>query len=288
MLILALCVAGVVFAIYVLATNGLSAYIAGLEEGMRMGTEDLNVNTIGLATATSALISFWYAFYRKKYYFLLFAAVAIFVAFGTGSRKVLVMLALGIVLMFILKGNAKKKIISILECIAVLLILYLILQLPIFETINERFDSMLNAFTGEGKTDGSTRERLRMISIGWEQFIKTPIQGLGLGNSHVITQEYLGWETYLHNNYIELLACVGIVGFVLYYAMYLMSLKRLIIPSFKGNGLAILASIILVASLVMGFGMVDYSVKSTYLQMLIFVLVAEKVGKKNEQNIKGI
>ena len=113
-LILALCVAGIVFAAYVLLTNGLSAYVEGLNDGLRMGVDELNVNTIGIATATSALISFWYAFYKKKYYFLVFAAISIFVAFGTGSRKVLAMLVIGIVLMFILKGNIKKKIISIL------------------------------------------------------------------------------------------------------------------------------------------------------------------------------
>lgn len=280
MLILALCVAGAVFAVYVLATNGLSVYVSGLDEGTRMGVDELNVNTIGLATSTAALISFWYAFYRKKYYFLIFSAISIFVAFGTGSRKVLIMLAIGIVLMFILKGNAKKKIISILECVAVLLILYAVLQLPIFETINERFDSMLAAFSKERGADNSALKRLKMIDIGWDQFLKTPVGGIGLSNSHVLTYEYMSSSGYLHNNYIELLACVGVVGFVLYYAMYLIPLKKLIIPAIKCDSLAILGVILLVVVLVIEFGAVRYYSKPTYIHILIFCLVAEKVGKK--------
>lgn len=288
MLILALCVAGIIFAVYILATNGLSAYVSGLEEGNRMGAEDVNENTVGLATGIAALIAFWYAFYKKKYYFLIFAAISTFVALGTGSRKVLVLLVLGVVMMFVLKGNAKKKVLSIFECMVVLIILYAILQLPIFETINERFDAMISAFTGEGEGDNSALTRLEMIDVGWKQFLKTPIYGIGLENSNVITQEYLSLDTYLHNNYIELLACVGIVGFVLYYALYLIPLKKLIVPSFRGDVLAIIALILLIVSLVMEFGSVQYYTKSTYLQILVFILVAERVGKKNEQNIESL
>ena len=78
------------------------------------------------------------------------------------------------------------------------------------------------------------------------------------------------------------------MGFVLYYALYLIPLKKLIVPSFRGDVLAIIALILLIVSLVMEFGSVQYYTKSTYLQILVFILVAERVGKKNEQNIESL
>ena len=273
---------GVVLAVYVLMTNGIDSYISGLQSGDRMGLEGANENSVGLTAGFSALISLWYAICRKKYGYFILAALSVFVALGTGSRKVLIMLAIGIVMMFLLNGNKKKRLITLIECAAVILILYAVLQLPIFNVITERFDSMITILQGGESSEGSMQKRMEMVAIGWEQFCKTPFFGIGLNNSSVLTYEALGWAVYLHNNYIELLACVGLIGFALYYAMYLIPAKNLVKSSFKGDDIAIIALILLVVSLVIQVGVVEYYGKSACLYILIFSLVSERVEKNNE------
>ena len=271
---------GVILAVYVLITNGFEGYISGLQSGDRMGLEGANENSVGLTAGFSALISLWYAICRKKYGYFIFAALLVFVALGTGSRKVLIMLAIGIVAMFLLNGNKKKRFIAVLQCAAVLLIIYGVLQLPIFNVITERFDSMITILQGGSSNEGSMQTRMEMISIGWEQFCKTPLWGIGLNNSSVLTGQAIGWAVYLHNNYIELLACVGLIGFILYYAMYLIPAKNLVKASFKGRDIAILALVLLIVNIILQFGFVSYYDKSIYLLVLVFALVAERVEKE--------
>ena len=280
--------AGVAFAVYIFISNGIDGYISGLRAGDRMGLEGANENSIGVTAGFSALVSLWYTFYKKKYYYFIFAAITTFVALGTGSRKVILMLFVGIILLFVLEGNTKKRFLAIVEGAAVLLLLYAVLQLPIFDTIMDRYDSMITILRGGRSSEGSMYERMKMISLGLDQFLETPLTGLGLNNSSIVTARGLGWSTYLHNNYVELLACVGLIGFALYYAIYIIPIKNLIKGSFKGNDVSILALVLLSVSVALQIGAVQYYEKTEYFILLIFVIAAERFGQKNESDSEGV
>ncbi len=280
-LISVMCIAGTVYAIYTILYFGVDTYFAGLEEGERMGSEITNVNTIGMATASAALISLWNVFYNKKYWYLVSTVICGIVALGSGSRKVLIMLVLGIFLLFVLKGNSKKKIISVFQGVLLLAALYLILQLPIFDTINERMEGLLNMFTGKGAVDSSSNARMKMILAGWEQFLETPFTGVGIGNSHYVTAAAVGKSVYLHNNYVELLASVGIFGTLLYYGMYLAPMPQIIKSAVKQNKYAILGLVMLLIQLVLQYAAVQYYSKTAYLYVILFFLIADSERKKN-------
>jgi len=62
---------------------------------------------------------------------------------------------------------------------------------------------------------GSTYVRMDLINIGIEVFLRKPITGHGLGSFQFLNK----YHGYAHNTYVELLACTGLIGTVLYYAM---------------------------------------------------------------------
>ena len=278
-LIQVVCISGTVFAIYTVSYFGVEEYFAGLEDGLRMGAGEINVNVIGMSTASSAIIALWYMFFEKRYWYSVAVVICSITALGSGSRKALLSLMLGVLFLFILKGDSKKKLISVVEGIVLLVVLYFVLKMPIFGTTGDRFQSMLNAFIGEGKVDGSTNIRLEMIRVGFKQFFEAPFTGVGIGNSNYITLMYFNWNTYLHNNYVELLASVGVFGTVLYYLMYAEPLLQIIKPAFKQNKFAILAFCLLMLELILQYGTVQYYSKTAYISLLLFSLIAERMKK---------
>ena len=274
-----ICFSGVAFALYSVALFGVDAYIAGLIEGTRMGAEDSTLNIIGTTSATSALICLWYIFYEKRIWCIAPLAVCVVVGLGTGSRKMLIALVIGAVLLFILRGNFAKRLLGVVEVAVILYLLYQLLQLPLFSNINERFESLLNAFTGLGDVDSSAVGRFDMIDYGMQQFFKTPIGGIGIGNTGIITITQLGRDTYLHNNYVELLASVGIIGTGLYYALFLTPLPWLMKGCHRRHDLATLGLVLMLVELVLHYGMVTFYSKSAYMLLLLFALLANEAKK---------
>lgn len=264
-----MCISGTIFAVYTVLYLGIDNYFSGLEEGLRLGGEINNVNAIGMMTAMTALFNFWYFIYRKKTVCLIFSIICIVVTLGSGSRTALAGLLGGIVILFVLKGNSVKKLVSIFECILVLGVLLLILQLPMFSGFMDRFEMMINGFTGSGDVDNSTSVRLGMIKAGFDVFKQHPFLGIGIGNSGVITEEHFGRSTYLHNNYVELLATTGIIGTAFYYIAVLAPMFYLAKSALKQDGKSILVIALTLVTLVFHIGSVYYYIKVASLYLVI-------------------
>ena len=135
---------------------------------------------------------------------------------------------------------------------------------------------------GIGKIDSSTITRFNMIRVGWKYFIEHPLIGCGIGNSRYIVGEALGKFTYFHNNFIELLASVGIFGFISYYSIYAYLLWNLYKIFIKDNNTkALILFVILLVQLMLDFGMVSYYSKMTY---VYFALGAAEIYIKKKKD----
>ena len=64
--------------------------------------------------------------------------------------------------------------------------------------------------------------RLELITEGFHMFKKNPLFGVGLGSF----TSYSSTGAMSHNDYIEVLASTGIIGFLLYFPIYLMFYKQ--------------------------------------------------------------
>jgi O-Antigen ligase. len=276
-----LCIAGIVMCLYIIFYYGIINYFIQLMSGTRIGTEISNVNDIAIYAGFTALICFYYAIYFKKKYYYFITILPVLISLGTESRKALIIIFCGILLLIMFKLGSGKKIKVLLAISIFIMIFMFFIQLPIFNNYNERFQGLINFITGNGVVDHSMFVREQMISVGWEQFKISPLIGIGMDNSRFIAIAGVGTDTYLHNNYIELLVDGGIFAFIIYYAAFAYVLIKLI-PLIKNkNHIAIITFTILILQVLLDYGAVSYYSKITYIYLILGFLVAN-IEKKNQ------
>lgn len=195
-----------------------------------------NANTIG-ETLCYALFAGWVLFMGKgknKLLSLAYLALAVgmlFIIFLSGSRKVVFMLMLPI-LYFTIFGDNRHKILWSIIAIAVLVGGYfLIMNVEmLYWTIGYRFEDLIEIVTGNSDgTEDTSRFDLAKYGLTW--FQDRPIFGHGLNNFRVLsnkTSDFGGRNFYAHNNYVELLVDVGIIGFILFYWGYIYLFNQLV------------------------------------------------------------
>lgn len=207
-----------------------------------------------------------YLFYeeQKKWWLLLIAIMCSFIGI-TGSRKAILMVIASISIFILFsKQHTNKRIGQIFIAIIVTLVLYYYIMNNefLYMQIGSRLSNVFAIFgRNNAEADYSTLERLYFIAQGWKLFINNIIHGVGINNFKAYVGGYLGsGAKYAHNNYIELLADGGIIGFILYYVRYLellvRSVKCKMMSKYKNTSLLIL--VLMIMLLVLEFGNVTY------------------------------
>ncbi|QAY67785.1 O-antigen ligase family protein [Paenibacillus protaetiae] len=102
-----------------------------------------------------------------------------------------------------------------------------------------------------------------MIKAAIDSFKHRPLFGYGIGNFSVISE----FDMYAHNNYVELLADLGSVGFLIYYAMYFYLFFKLSKGVFLKENDLVFPFIIVVLIMISETGLVSYNVG--YIQILL-------------------
>lgn len=282
--------AGIIFSIYIVMHYGITKYFSKLISGERIGAEINNVNSIGLQTAISFVIATFYGIYQNKKKYFLLSIIPLIISLGTGSRKVILLIVIGIILLFAFKKEEKinllKTIKKLIVFVSIIIAFIYIIRLPMFATIYERMEMTIKGLVGQEKVDTSTHLREIYIEAGINQFLKKPIVGLGVANSKYITYETVGRETYLHNNYVELLATTGIIGFCLYYSVYFYIIFSCVKMLKKKSKYTSIVLIIFLVNIILEYAMVSYYSKSTYIYILLGLISIENARKDylNEKN----
>lgn len=280
---------GYVITVYAFFFYGFENITHMLEESARLNNEFSNVNTIGMLAAMSVVIQTYEILYMKKWRLsMLLSIPCIVMVAATQSRKALILMGLGIFLVGIANLGMRKNVLKTLLGIGIALgALVLILRLPIFSGVNERMEDIWTMLSGGDQVGASAEIRNKMVALGWKTFLENPMGGVGIGAPHVLAASYLDYDAYLHNNYVELLAGGGLVGFVLYYWLYaylLISMYRL--RAYRNPEYRI-CLIMMVLLLVMDWGLVAAYSRSTYFYFLIFVLEVACLKKKKEAEDNG-
>lgn len=247
------------------AYGGLAAMLelASTEgEENRIGSMILNANTVGLCMGNAAICCMYQILKEKKQSKIFQCTVAVLavlcavMCFLTGSKKSVVFIILGVVAMLVFYSrniSLRKKIALLL--LAVLLIAGIVVaiqSLPMFSTLNMRFEELFDTMLGQGEGSKSDRIRFEMIDRGWTAFLESPLVGKGTGHS------YLLFGTYSHNNFIELLMSYGAVGFLLYYSLYIPLFFLLARQIKKGDMKAVYFLTFMLLQILLGVGWVNY------------------------------
>jgi transposase InsO family protein len=181
---------------------------------------------------------------RKKYLFIniVSATAVLYITALTGGRKYLLVPFIFFLLLLILKNWTTNKlrlvIYLFLYLLVVLFAVWAVINIPaLYYSVGVRFEGLMSFFEGNlANPDASTAVRYMMIDNGWHWFLRQPILGYGL-NSFAFMFSPILYDVYAHNNYIELLVDLGILGFLAYYSFYVYITAKLIRIQHDSTGL---------------------------------------------------
>ena len=142
-----------------------------------------------------------------------------------------------------------------------------------FDLMRRRFEESINALLGQAGGDSSTLSRMSFIETGWRLFMDKMFVGYGVNNFAYVS----GFGMYSHNNFIEILVGLGLVGFVLYYSMYLTAFKNI---SKEKTNEGKLLFVIFVVRAVLEMAMVTYFDKKTWIMLAFLLLPVGRLNKK--------
>jgi len=266
---------GYIVTVYAFFYYGLDTIKTILSAAGRLDNTFSNVNSLGMVAALSVVITLYEILFGKFRWYHLLVILNIVLIAATGSRKAVMLLCGGCGGVVLIRYSNKNWLVSLVQYLVafgiLLFCLRLLLELPLLAGVRERFDTLFNLWRSTGEIDSSTFLRNWMIHIGWEQFLQHPLLGIGISASGAVLERVL-WRTYFHNNYIEMLACGGIVGFWLYYQILFIAFFQLFRQRFCPDKNTLLGLILIVLILVLDIGAVSYGSKSTYFYLMILFI----------------
>lgn len=277
---------------YMFYLYGINGVINAIYQGNeRLGWDINNVNAIGnsLALGIVAIVG-CAVFYKKRLPLLLLIPIGIcFLAAGSRTATISVVVGVLAAMYCYTKVTAKASawISTVIVAIIIISVLWSVVRnIPATRELILRLENAFAVFTGGEKIlkENSAQTRLDYIELGWEQFLKSPLFGNGIGNAGYAMVEKYGYTTYLHNNYMEMLASGGIIGFLLFYAPYFILFgvfRRRLFREHESNPLLCVSFVLLITKLVAHMGTVVYYSK------IEFLLLALWVSTANMERIQG-
>lgn len=247
-------------------------------EDERLGqTLSGNANTFSAMLMSSTVFCAWHMVCRctRKNRILYIAAYVLqLVAMGlSGGRKTIVAVLACTFLFILFSSNKKRPPMArnlLIALLVVSVVFFAFLNVPfLYDSVGARFESLLG-FENASVEVSSDRLRRRMIELALDGWVKSPIFGHGFNEFKYYNLETTGHFFFSHNNFVELLYDVGLVGFVLYYSMYVhLFIKLMKFPSnwrpYKMLGIGLMAQLLI-------FEMGDISFFSTFSIIILSVV----------------
>ena len=287
----------IVFASYIVALYSTFFYgfgnILRAANDIRLANTYSNVNGIALLLAMGCICDLFLILFRGFKFYSLLSMLSVVIILATQSRKAALYLGLGIIALVVFRFSTSKKVgYKILKVIFILLcsllVLYFVLKLPIFSGVNNRMDAMIDTLFEDVESDSSTVKRSDMISLGLSCWRQRPINGVGMAATHILTERYLYYDTYLHNNYVELLAGGGIIGFIVYYSMCVYLIAKIFQLRKTHYQWYVIGIVLLGLLLIMDYGRVSYYSKTNLFELMILFLIVSHFHKSESAERKEI
>lgn len=249
--------------------------------------KEFGIDTVRYAVraALCAVLGLYFYTKTKKKIHLVVCFSMLMLSLITAKRTGIVFFAIAaLIYYFVLQPNINKRLKAIIIiAIMGLIALQVMESVPILsETIGKRILDFTSTFFGGQMVDASTIQRTKLMGYAIELFKKNPIFGNGLN----AMRAYLGalnfeHVTYAHNNYLEIASGLGIVGVVLYYAMYgygFLQCRKSLRTERKKQPAFILA--VLVAYLVCDLMQVSYESYYEIVVLAVLVTGAQNANKE--------
>lgn len=203
-----------------------------IDTGERLGSELTgNANTFALLFMIGAIFAVYFIFFGKNQKTRLFFGVTFLVHLlalaMAGGRKfflIPIVLCAGMYVMHKDKIGRRNLAANSFKMVVVLSIVWwAIFNIDfLYDNIGYRMEGLVNLFLDEGDADFSSLARKSMMETGLKLWLQSPIWGHGIDSFKYISV----FDCYAHNNYVELLCDIGIVGTIYYYAFFVYLLAK--------------------------------------------------------------
>ncbi len=151
----------------------------------------------------------------------LFCCVAIILS---GARKAILVPILMYLFLKILDRRSKisnKIMVLTIATSFVLVFLYVSLNnQALYDAIGYRIESGISSVLGNDEQDASLEERGSFKKLALSMFKEKPITGWGMHSFAYKSYQRGGPNVFSHDNFLELLCCYGIIGFLIYYISF--------------------------------------------------------------------
>lgn len=219
--------AGIIYSILYLQNVDIASLGANRIGSATDNSLDLlpNVNTVGLFLSFSFVYFLYCYFSERRSLYIILIAFSFVVIFILGARKSILSLCLCLaMLMYRLKASSQIKIIVLFCIFVVLLFIYIPSEYLMF--VSERLAQLNFLSTKMNELDESDSSRILFLESGLIYGFNRPIVGNGYYSfSQLLLKDY-GFAMYSHNNFVEAFVGGGIIGFIIYYSLYYMVLKK--------------------------------------------------------------
>ena len=226
----------------------------------RLGNEEtgVNANSLGLLYAIAAVMAVDLFRREKKPVWLILFALFYFIVLLTGTRQALIFPVIYFAALLLLNANRMGAYVAAAVFLIAVMVFYhfLMTDETLYLMVGSRLERLVQSVLGvKSVSEGSLNERTMLRQLAFDQFLGHPILGMGLnGFGAWLMGSGSSTAATSHCNYTELLSCLGVIGFVVYYYMYGYCIRRLIMQKRMGQNGADHVAAVLIAMLVTQFG----------------------------------
>lgn len=267
-------------AFYLLATVPLGQLIKGTQKLKgRLTVRGINANQIGVCCSYSILLLLFSSGKKQKKWVILLGVPMFAVALLTGSKKALLTLVLGILLLAIAKAKSIGRMVlyiagAIVGAVVLVIAIYQIDFL--YQIIGKRLDGLWG-YLLNGSGDKSTYSRGVMVKLAVDTFKTHPFTGIGLHNFKQINP----YGLYAHNNFAEMLSCLGLIGFLSYYIVIGRELIACVSSFRRKTGMNRLAVVLLVCFFANEYATVSYT--NEVIQLILGIILGLWFCREEEE-----
>ncbi|WP_291652700.1 O-antigen ligase family protein [Clostridium sp.] len=204
--------------------------------------------------------------------FLLGSLIFIFILLSGTRKAMIIPILFAIMITFINARQNAIKIIKyvIISLIVLIIIYYTIMNVEIFYNfIGYRIESLLAV--NSSIKDNSMMERILMRDYAWELFLRNPVLGHGAGTFRDYFIQISGKYLYSHNNHLEILSGLGIIGYIVFYGWLINILSNLYKLIKEGDEISIGFFSFILIQIFLDYGTVSYNSEQ---YILIYCLAA--------------
>lgn len=160
-----------------------------------------------------------------KFFLFFYIAFAIIVSGARKAILIAILIPLFMQLFDKRKRIEKKMMFLLIMSILSLIILTAILNNKyLYKTIGYRIESGISSIINDSKEDSSLDERNSFKKLAFELFKERPVFGWGIHGfamkNYTTHGNILYYLLYSHDGFLEILSCYGLIGFILYYWIF--------------------------------------------------------------------